>query len=153
VTKPLETDGIVYKERVIPNIGTFVATFLLLPAIAVVSEPIDIGIGLVIGVVAVLGIWISLIVMAPVITVEEGILKVAKAQIPLKNLGEIQVISEDEIFEERGPRLHHLAFKVFQGTVKTGIKVSINDTNDPTPYWLFSTRKPEELAEALRNRT
>jgi hypothetical protein len=28
--------------------------------------------------------------------------------------------------------------------------VDITDPSDPTPYWLFSTRKPEELVAALR---
>ena len=29
------------------------------------------------------------------------------------------------------------------------VKVEITDERDQTPYWLFSTKRPEELVEAL----
>jgi hypothetical protein len=28
-------------------------------------------------------------------------------------------------------------------------KIAVEDPEDPTPYWLVSTRKPEELKKAL----
>jgi hypothetical protein len=33
--------------------------------------------------------------------------------------------------------------------VKTGVKVALQDKNDPTPYWLISSRKATELVKAL----
>jgi hypothetical protein len=30
------------------------------------------------------------------------------------------------------------------------VRVNLDDPNDPTPYWLVSTRQPNRLAEALR---
>jgi len=30
------------------------------------------------------------------------------------------------------------------------VKVYLTDANDPTPYWLFSTRHPEKVAELLK---
>ena len=29
------------------------------------------------------------------------------------------------------------------------VKIDITDPSDPTPYWLTSTRRPEELVAAL----
>jgi hypothetical protein len=34
--------------------------------------------------------------------------------------------------------------------VKTAIKIPITDAEDPTPYWLISTRNPDKLAELLK---
>jgi hypothetical protein len=67
-------------------------------------------------------------------------------------LGKITEIPKDQIFFERGPGLDPASYKVFQGTVKTALKIIINDRDDPTPYWIISTRKPTQLATVLRAR-
>ena len=75
---------------------------------------------------------------------------VGRASIPRSLLGKIDEIAKEQIFQERGPKLDPAAYKVFQGTVKTALKISIQDANDPTPYWIISTRKPTQLATVLR---
>ena len=144
------TEPILYQERVRPNIGTFVAVCALLPAVALVSEPFDIRIGVVVGSLLVLAIWSGLFFLAPVIKVGKTTLTVGKASIPRTLLGKIDVIEKDQIFLERGPRLDPAAYKVFQGTVKTALKIAIKDSDDPTPYWMISTRKPAQLATVLK---
>jgi len=32
------------------------------------------------------------------------------------------------------------------------VRVRVNDPEDPTPYWLFSTRRAEEIAELIRGK-
>ena len=44
-----------------------------------------------------------------------------------------------------GPR----AFLVIRGWVDPVVRVTLDDPNDPTPYWLISTRRPEELVRVL----
>ena len=133
-----------------PSFGTFAAIFALFPSIAIVSEPFDIRIGLAIGVGAVLAIWALLIFRAPKIELSELELKVGRVSILRNLIGEAEVISKEGIFLERGPNLNPGAHKVFQGSVKTAIKIPITDPEDPTPYWLISTRKPDKLAELLK---
>ena len=140
-----------YVERVLPNWATFSSFTLLLPAIMLVSEPFDIRIGIVVGSLVVLGIWLALFMTAPVIWVSELDVKAGAARIPRQLLGEIKEVSAQEIFAERGPNLNPLAYKVFQGTVKSAVKIFIKDENDPTPYWLVSTRRPAQLAQILRD--
>lgn len=147
---PKPTEPIVYRERVRPNLGTFISVATLLPAVTLVSEPFDYRIGIAVGLILVISIWAALFFLAPVIKVGSSNLTVARAKIPRNLLGKIEEIVKDEIFLERGPKLDPAAFKVFQGTVKTAIKISLNDPNDPTPYWIISTRKPAQLAEVLR---
>jgi hypothetical protein len=150
VPNPKPTEPIVYRERVRPNFGTFIAVATLLPAVTLVSEPFDYRIGIAVGLILVISIWAALFFLAPVIQVGSSHLTVARAKIPRNLLGNIEEIAKDQIFSERGPKLDPAAFKVFQGTVKTAIKITVNDPNDPTPYWIISTRKPAQLAEVLR---
>jgi hypothetical protein len=150
VPNPKPTEPIVYRERVRPNFGTFIAVATLLPAVTLVSEPFDYRIGIAVGLILVMSIWAALFFLAPVIQVGSSHLTVARAKIPRNLLGNIEEIAKNQIFSERGPKLDPAAHKVFQGTVKTAIKISLNDPNDPTPYWIISTRKPAQLAEVLR---
>ena len=147
---PKPTEPIVYRERVRPNLGTFVAVATLLPAVTLVSEPFDYRIGIAVGLVLVLSIWSTLYFLAPVIQVGSSYLTVGRAKIPRNLLGNIEEIAKDKIFSERGPNLDPAAYKVFQGTVKTALKITVNDPNDPTPYWIISTRKPAQLANLLK---
>jgi hypothetical protein len=150
VSEPEKPESPLYKERVLPNFGTFAAIFALLPSMVIVSEPFDIRIGLAIGVLAVTSIWSLLILRAPKIELSQLELRVGTVAISRNLIGEAEVISKDRIFLERGPNLDPAAHKVFQGSVKTAIKVPIDDPEDPTPYWLISTRNPDKLAELLK---
>jgi hypothetical protein len=150
VTELDKTERALYSERVLPNFGTFAAVFVLLPSTLIIAEPFDVFIGLVIGVLSVGTIWALLIFRAPKIVVSKTELWVGKVAISRDLIGDTQVIPKEEIFEERGPKLDPAAHKVFQGTVKTAIKIRITDPDDPTPYWLVSTRNPVKLAEVLK---
>ena len=149
MSEPEKPESLLYKERVLPNFGTFAAVFALLPSLTIVSEPFDIRIGLAIGIVVVITIWTLLIFRAPTIELSNLKLKVGRVGIFRNLIGQAEVISKDRIFLERGPNLDPGAHKVFQGSVKTAIKIAILDPEDPTPYWLISTRKPHKLAELL----
>lgn len=150
MTRLKPNEPILYRERVRPNLGTFLAVSVLVPAITLVSEPFDYRIGLVFGTLIVLGLWWALFFLAPVIKVGMTTLSVGRASIPRALLGKIEEISKQNIFEERGPKLDPASYKVFQGTVKTAVKIHLKDPADPTPYWIVSTRKPSQLATVLK---
>jgi hypothetical protein len=139
-----------YRERVLPNVGTFLAVSLLLPSFTLMLEPFSLTLGVVVGSALVLLFWAILVVFAPVIRVQDGILTAGKATIPTKLLGPGKVIGKEELFIERGPKLSPLAYKLFQGSVKTALRIPVKDPQDKTPYWLLSTRRPEELKKALK---
>lgn len=140
-----------YRERVLPNIGTFAATFVLLPSAVVISEPFDLRVGLLVGVIGVSLIWGVLVVKAPLIQVSSKELMVNSVSIPLSLIGDPIVIDKNAIFDERGPKLDPAAHKVFQGAIKSAIKIPILDPEDKTPYWLISTRNPGKLLRALKD--
>ena len=151
MTELEKPDVKLYSERVLPNFGTFAAVFVLFPSIVIISEPFDLGVGLAIGSVAVSTIWALLYFRAPRIVLTQNYLSVARVRISRKLLGDPVEIGKDNIFAERGPKLDPAAHKVFQGSVKTAVKIPIEDPEDPTPYWLVSSRNPNKIVQLLRN--
>ena len=139
----------IFKEKVFPGVGIFIAIAFLFPAILVISEPFNIWIGVVAGALVVVAAWLLLLLQAPQIEVRNDELTVGSARLPLAVISKVEVISKEEIFLERGPNLNPGAFRVFQGSVKTALKIYLSDEKDPTPYWLISTREPQQLAKAL----
>ncbi|MFB9725127.1 DUF3093 domain-containing protein [Haloechinothrix salitolerans] len=79
----------------------------------------------------------------------ETALHVGNARLPARYIGEVEVIAQPDKRVALGPGLDPAAFVVHRGWIGTLVRVEVVDEHDPTPYWLFSTRKPERVAELL----
>lgn len=79
-------------------------------------------------------------------------LRVGKARLPLRFVGQVEVIPKEAKRKALGPEFDPAAFMLHRGWVGPAVRVHLTDPEDPTPYWVFSTRKPEKLAEILRSR-
>lgn len=79
-----------------------------------------------------------------------GELRVGPAHIPLRHLGQVQVIYPNAKRRELGPELDPAAFVLHTGWVGPMVRITVTDPADPTPYWIFSVRRAEKLAELLR---
>jgi hypothetical protein len=84
---------------------------------------------------------VLLVLSTPTITVTGDSLTVGRATIERRFIGEVQTFRGKEATAERGTRLNGLAYLC--------IRIDITDPSDRTPYWLASSRRPEELAAAL----
>lgn len=84
------------------------------------------------------------------VTVTGDELRVGKARLPLEFVGEVEIVGKDHKRKALGPELDPAAFVVHRGWVGPLLRVHLTDPADPTPYWIFSTRKPEAVAELLR---
>lgn len=76
-------------------------------------------------------------------------LHVDDAKLPMSAVSEIQVLDRVAYSDAMGVALHPLAFVVQRPWVGRGVRVVLDDPDDPTPYWLVSSRAPERLREAL----
>lgn len=83
------------------------------------------------------------------IEVSEDQLRVGDAHIDRKFLGQVIALSSDEMRQWRGPRSDPAGFMVLRFWIATGVKIEIKDPNDPTPYWLVSSKKAQPLVAAL----
>jgi hypothetical protein len=141
----------IYRERVLPSAPNLALPILLFLSVLTVMIPISIDWALPVAFVF-SAIFVLIIFSAsPTITVTEATLTSKNAIIDRKFLGEATVITKSQQFEELGQRLDARAWLAIQASVKGLVKVQVNDPEDPTPYWLISTRNPEKLAKLLGN--
>jgi hypothetical protein len=108
--------------------------------------------------------WLPYVVLLPLtavliwragrarVSVEGGELHVGDAHLPLEHVGAVEVFGADKKREILGRRLDPTAYVLHRGWVGPLVRVEVTDPEDPTPYWVFSTRHPEKLASLLRAR-
>jgi cation transport ATPase len=83
------------------------------------------------------------------ITFDGHELRVGKAHIEQKYCGSVTVLNRSEFLRARTRGIDPAAHLALLFWVSQGVKIEINDSRDPTPYWLISTRRGEELKRAL----
>jgi hypothetical protein len=138
-----------YRERLWPSPWIYISSLLLVPASILVLAPVSLPAGIVTGVVLYLAVVGSLSLTAPVIEVADGRLRAGRAQIPLEQTGAAYGADGDAARIERGTGLDVRAFLVIRGWVHGVTRIPVTDPADPTPYWLVSSRRPNELAAAI----
>lgn len=85
------------------------------------------------------------------IVITDRELRVGKAKLPLEFVGEVEIVQKEHKRKAMGPELDPAAFVVHRGWVGPIVRVHLTDPDDPTPYWVFSSRKPETVAGLLRD--
>jgi len=145
-----------YRERLLPPVTVFVACALLIPASLLVFLPIDETVGVVVAAAFYVAAVVLLVVSSPVVRVEEDGFHAGRAHLHPDEIGEVSAHRGSAATAERGPRLDARAWTLFRGWVKPVVKIALTDESDPAPYWLVSTRRPDEVVrrlEQLRLRT
>jgi hypothetical protein len=87
------------------------------------------------------------------ITVSDGVLRAGRARIEARHLGVVEALDPDQAHRAAGIEADARAFLLLRPYLKRAVRVAITDPADPAPYWLLNTRRPEELATALRAMT
>lgn len=122
---------------------------LVVPAAVLIFLPLNVFVGVVSGCV----LWISSVavlwVFSPVIVVTEEGLRVGTAYLEREFWGQAQAFRGLEARHERGPGAHGLAWLSLRPWIDPVVKIEVSDPEDPTPYWLISSKNPEALLAAL----
>lgn len=141
-----------YTERLWPPVTWWVVTVLLSAMTAAMVYPVwELGAFIVPVVIFVLAaLWLRSL-SAPIVVSDEGF-RAGPAHIERRYIAEAIPFDERGSFAERGVHLDVRAFLMTRPWVKTVVRVTIDDPADPTPYWLVSTKHPQELAAALNRR-
>ncbi|MGN0065471.1 MAG: DUF3093 domain-containing protein, partial [Nocardioides sp.] len=79
----------------------------------------------------------------------DGVLHVGRAHIGVEHLGRVEVLGKDEMRLAAGRDADPRAFMVLRPYLKRGVRIEVVDPSDPAPYWLFHTRRGQDLANAL----
>jgi hypothetical protein len=100
-------------------------------------------------VLTLLGIWL-LLARQRLITVSDSGLQVGKAVLPLWAIGEVRSLDAQASLDARRHLAHADAYLVLRtGSSDRTVAVGVADESDPHPYWLISTKHPEELVSAI----
>ncbi|NNC10647.1 DUF3093 domain-containing protein [Planctomonas sp. JC2975] len=142
----------VYRERLWAAPWLFVATALVIPASIIVFAPINMTAGIIVAIVLYAACVVSLILGSPTIELTSDELHAGRAHIERSYLGMAEAFDGSEASLQRGRLLDARAWLLIRGWASGVVRVAILDQDDPTPYWLLSSRHPTELARALNDR-
>jgi len=76
-------------------------------------------------------------------------LRAGPARLPLWAVGTVTPLDAAATRAVAGPQADPRAFLELRSYARTSVRVEVDDEADPTPYWLVSTRHPDELTAAL----
>jgi hypothetical protein len=75
---------------------------------------------------------------------------VGRASIEHLYIADCHPLDAEEARRRAGVEANARAHLVLRPYVKTAVEITLNDPDDPVPYWLVSTRHPQQLAAAQR---
>lgn len=139
-----------FRERVLPGVGGWAAAVGFAVVLGVALWPASRALALAVAVIAAVGGLAALWWTSPVVAVQDGTFRAGRASIPVGLLGQVTTLDAETMRSELGPRLDARAYVCLRAWARTGVHVTLDDPQDPTPYWLVSTRRPQGLADALR---
>lgn len=138
-----------YSEKLWPAWWIWLAAGIVGGSASLTFFPISIGFGLL-----AMGIGMALLIFALVITtprleVGDGWLSTGRARIEVRHVGRVVAHRDQAAREQLGPGFDARSFQCIRGWIGPVVTAEIIDPEDPTPYWIFSTRHPEAVLSAL----
>jgi hypothetical protein len=64
-------------------------------------------------------------------------------------VGGVRAARGADAVHERGVGLHADAWLLIRGWIPDVVRVELDDPQDPTPYWIISSRRADALAAAI----
>lgn len=138
-----------YRERLWPAPWIFLATALVIPASLLVFLPISPTAGIVVAIVLYGAIVATLLLTTPTVEVADGELRAGRARLPLELVASVSAAHGADAVHERGVGLRADAWLLIRGWIPDVVRVELDDPDDPTPYWLISSRRADALASAI----
>jgi hypothetical protein len=102
-------------------------------------------------VVATIGIIFIAFKARSTISIINGELRINKAHIEIKYLGQVTVLDAPAMRLLRTRDADPAAFLAIKFWNPVGVKIEVKDPRDPTPYWLITSKRGEEIAALLSN--
>jgi hypothetical protein len=139
-----------FREHLLPGVGTWVVGIAIGAALGLVVVPLHLGAAIALSVVSIAIAIVLIIASSPVHEVADGRFRLGRARIEVELLGEPEVQRGEQWALTIGQDFEPLAHHSVRGWTRSGLRVEVLDPQDPTTAWVASTRRPEDLALALR---
>lgn len=151
----MTTEGVdgknpVYQERLWPSLGQWTFAYIMTISLGIAyGQAYGYDLGVIVAIVATVIVTGALVVNTPLIQIDELNFRVGRARLPLQFVGKIQKLDEQQSRRARSTDANSNAHFQLRGGIKNTIIVEVTDAQDPHPYWQVSTRKPDQLIDAL----
>jgi hypothetical protein len=86
-----------------------------------------------------------------VISVDGKEIQVGRASIERAYVAACRALNADQTRRRAGVEADARAHLVLRPYIKTAVEITLDDPDDPVPYWLVSTRHPHRLAAAMQD--
>ncbi len=139
-----------YRERLWPSPWVFLTTALVIPASLLVFLPISPIAGVAVAVLLYAAVVGVLVATTPTIEVTADELRAGRARLPRAVIAAAEAHHGAEATAQRGVHLDARAWLLVRGWLPDLVRIDLADPDDPTPYWLVSTRNADALASALK---
>ena len=139
-----------FSERLWPSPVFWVLAAALGALLGLVPAPINPDAALLTSAAGVVVLITALALSTPVISVDGEWFRAGRARIRREFVADAVALDAGKMREARGRSLDARAYLCIRGWLPRGVKVTLRDPKDPTPYWLISSRRPEQLVSALR---
>lgn len=138
-----------FRERLYPPLGLFVALLLGYPMVFLAAIPFGTEVAVIASACLPSAIIVTVYLFSPKLLIADRLLA-GRFSIPFDAIGEATALDGEEFKRLLGSGYDARARVMLGGYSKTGVRIEIVDPADPTPYVLLSSRRPQELASALR---
>ncbi|MGC3021649.1 MULTISPECIES: DUF3093 domain-containing protein [unclassified Brevibacterium] len=140
---------VIFQEKLRPSIGMWFFIVVAAASTALMVAPVwPVGtIILPIISFALLAWWLTSLTVTIIVTEQQ--LFVGEAHIDRKFVPSAQAFDGEAARQARGVDLDARAFLKIRPWAKAVVRIDLDDDSDPTPYWLVSTRRADDLAAAL----
>ena len=141
---------VIWKEVIRPPLWLLAFIyFMFLSVVLAVWAAFDNQIALLTWIVMTLLILIIAVRMQKTICIDRHELRIGAAHIELKYLDSVELLTPGQIKLLRTRDADPAAFPALTFWISKGVKITLKDPRDSTPYWLVSSRKSEELTNTL----
>lgn len=105
--------------------------------------------------------WLPFVIFMPIavvltwslgrsrLEVSAGELRVQAARLPLSVIHSVTLLDAEMLTRAVGRHGDPLAFVFVRAYCRGGVQIVLDDADDPTPYWIISSRRRAELARTL----
>ncbi|GAA3820553.1 membrane protein [Cellulomonas soli] len=139
-----------FDERLWPGPLGWALTALFGLVLGVILVPVSVPLATAVAVVGLAGALTAMASATPRVALVDGHLLAGRARIPVGLLGEVAPLDRAGVRTAMGPGLDARAYVCLRAWIPSGVRIEVIDPQDPTPYWIVSTRHPERLRSALR---
>jgi hypothetical protein len=139
-----------FAESLRPSPGVWAATAGFGAALGLILGPVSTAAAVIVGAVSIVMLVTLMAITTPRLVVTDNTFRAGRATLPLKVVTGVEALGAEEMRKARGVDADARAFLCIRGWLPIGVRVRLDDPEDPTPYWLVSSRRPEALAAAIR---